>query len=232
MTISKLEKAAIVVLDGSRKDEVIHVLFNPTSYSVDRANTYKATPVAGLISPLIQFINGEADQLSMELLLDDYTDRNGPVTSTAASGGTVLQRLRAISALLNVDASLHAPPPVKFVWGPFEFAGVIEKLSRKVTMFHADGSPARATLSVAFKEYRTLTDQLQQPRLESSDKSKRRVIVGLDSLWAMAAREYGDPARWRLIAAANDLDDPREIVSGQWLVVPPEEEQVGTRTSI
>ena len=38
---------------------------------------------------------------------------------------------------------------------------MIEKLGRKVTMFHPDGTPARATLSVSFKEYRTLRKQLE-----------------------------------------------------------------------
>ena len=42
--------------------------------------------------------------------------------------------------------------------------GRIEKLGRKVTKFHPDGTPARATLSVSFKEYRTLRQQLEDPR--------------------------------------------------------------------
>jgi nucleoid-associated protein YgaU len=133
-----------------------------------------------------------------------------------------------MSALLDLDSKLHAPPPVRFNWGPLEFSAVIEKLGRKVTVFHPDGTPARATLSVTFKEYRTLQQQIQTPRRESADKTKRRVVVGRDALWMIAAREYLDPSEWVRIARKNDLDDPRDIQPGDWLVVPPIENPSGT----
>ena len=53
----------------------------------------------------------------------------------------------------QLDRDLHAPPPVRFLWGPLRFDAVIEKLSQKFTLFRPDGTPARATLSVTFKEY-------------------------------------------------------------------------------
>ena len=90
-------------------------------------------------------------------------------------------------------------------------------------MFHPDGAPARVTLSVSFKEYRTLRQLIEKPRRESADKTKRRVVVGSDTLWAIAAREYDDVSEWVWIAEANDLDDPRQIRPGDWLELPPME---------
>jgi nucleoid-associated protein YgaU len=228
MSKAQLKKATITVLDGDDKDKVIGVLFNPTEYSFERSNSYKATPVPGLSSPLLQFVNGECDQLSMELFLDDYTDPNGPTSLQQKENNPVAKRLTDISKLLLIDPKLHAPPPVRFNWGPMEFYGVIEKLSRKVTVFHPDGTPARATLSVSFKEYRTLRQQIEDPRRESADRTKRRVVVGAEALWWIAAREYDDANEWVRIAMANDLDDPREIVPGDWLVVPAIENPNGT----
>jgi nucleoid-associated protein YgaU len=225
---TQLKKATITVLDGSDKDKVISVLFNPTEYSFERSNTYKATAVPGLGSPLLQFVNGEADQLNMELFLDDYTDPQGPTSQLQKEPSPVATRLRDLSKLLEIDRDLHAPPPVRFNWGPMEFAAVVEKLGRKVTMFHPDGTPARATLSISFKEYRTLRKQLEEPRRESADKTKRRVVVGRERLWFIASREYDDPNEWPRIAAANDLDDPRDIEPGDWLTVPPLENPDGT----
>ena len=207
---------------------MIGVLFNPTEYSFERTNSYKTTPVPGLSSPLLQFVNGEADHLSMDLFLDDYTDPNGPTSLQQKEDGPLAKRLADISKLMNVDKDLHAPSPVRFNWGPMEFSAVIEKLGRKVTMFHPDGSPARVTLSVSFKEYRTLRQQLEDPRRESADKTKRRVVVGREQLWWIAAREYDNPNEWLRIADANDLDDPREIRPGDWLLLPPMENQNGT----
>lgn len=228
MSKAQLKKATITVLDGAEKNKVISVLFNPTEYSFERTNSYKATAVPGLGSPLIQFVNGESDHLSLDLFLDDYTDPNGPTSLQQKEQNPVAKRLADISKLLDIDRDLHAPPPVRFNWGPMEFTAVIEKLGRKVTMFHPDGTPARATLSVSFKEYRTLRKQLEDPRRESADKSKRRVVVGRERLWLIAAREYDDPNEWTRIAAANDLDDPREIKPGDWLLVPPLENPNGT----
>lgn len=229
---SQLEKATITVLGGADKNKVISVLFNPTEYSFDRTNAYKATAIPGLGAPILQFVNGECDQLSMELFLDDYTDPEGPTSLRQKEKDPVAKRLKDLSKLLEIDRDLHAPSPVRFNWGPMEFAAVIEKLGRKVTKFHPDGTPARATLAVSFKEYRTLRQQLEDPRRESADKTKRRVVVGRETLWAIAAREYDDPSEWVRIAEANDLDDPREITPGDWLELPPIENPDGTRDAL
>jgi nucleoid-associated protein YgaU len=228
MASSQLKKATITVLEGADKGKVITVLFNPAQYSFDRSNAYKAIPIPGLGAPLIQFVNGESDQLSMELFLDDYTDPQGPTSQLAKQAAPVARALQDLSKLLLIDRNLHAPAPVRFNWGPMEFVAIIEKLGRKVTVFHPDGSPARATLSINFKEYRTLRQQLDDPRRESADKTKRRVVVGNDALWRIAAREYDDATQWVLIADANDLDDPRDIAPGDWLQLPPIGDPNGT----
>jgi hypothetical protein len=217
-----LEKATIDVLEGSRAGERIAVLFNPAEYSIERGNAFKATAIPGLSGPLFHFINGEADVLSMELFLDDFTDPN-------PGGRSVRQRIDDIAGLLEIDRDLHAPPPVRFVWGKLSFKAIIEKLSRKITMFQPEGLPARATLTVSFKEYKTLSELVREPRLQSADKRKRRMLVGSDSLWLLAAREYKEAARWRTIAEYNDLDDPRDVAAGDWLTVPPLDPDDGSR---
>ena len=61
MDNKQLKKATITVLGGEgQQGKVISVLFNPNGYSFDRSNVYKTTPVPGLASPLIHFVNGEA----------------------------------------------------------------------------------------------------------------------------------------------------------------------------
>lgn len=232
MTQSQLKKATITVLEGDDKGKVISVLFNPAEYSFERSNSYKATAVPGLSSPILQFVNGEADQLSMDLFLDDYTDPEGPTSRERIEQQPVMSRIRAMSKLLLVDSKIHAPSPVRFNWGPMEFTAIIEKIGRKVTMFQPDGTPARATLSVTFKEYRTLKQQVEAPRRESADKSKRRVVVGRERLFLLAVREYNDANEWVRIAQANDLDDPREIAPGDWLELPPMENPNGSRNTL
>jgi len=216
----RLEKAFIEVLAGSNAGKRITVLFNPAEYSFDRANSFKSTAVPGLGSPLIQFVNGDAATLSMDLFLDDYTDAASP---------DVPARIAEITALLDIDRELHAPSPVRFVWGPLRFDAVLEKVGRKVTLFRPDGSPARAALACSFREYRPLQRQLDDPRTESADKTKRRQVSASDNIWLIADREYEDVRAWRVIAEASDIDDPRGLSPGDWLRVPPWEGPDGLR---
>ena len=108
MARPQLEKATITVLDGARKGEVITVLFNPAEYSIDRSNAYKATAIPGLGSPILHFVNGECDQLSMELFLDDYTDPQGP-TSSGASGPTTPRAGRPSARSVRLPPRPHLP---------------------------------------------------------------------------------------------------------------------------
>src|SRR6267143_5480799 len=106
---TQLKKATITVLDGEDKGKVITVLFNPSEYSFERSNSFKATPVPGLGSPLLQFVNGESDRLSMDLFLDDYTDPQGPTSLQQKEENPLTKRLAAFFKLLEIDPGLHAP---------------------------------------------------------------------------------------------------------------------------
>jgi nucleoid-associated protein YgaU len=179
--------------------------------------------VPGLGSPLIQFVNGDAATLTMDLFLDDYTDAASP---------DVYTRITQIASLMNIDQELHAPSPVRFVWGKLRFKAVLEKVGRKITLFRPDGTPARATLSCTFREFRELGDpQLDDPRPESADKTKRRQISASDTIWLIANREYGDIREWRAIAHASDVDDPRALRPRTWLRAPPLERSDGLRSA-
>jgi nucleoid-associated protein YgaU len=50
-----------------------------------------------------------------------------------------------------------------------------------------------------------------------------RVIAG-DSLASIAFLEYGDPAMWRPLAEANNIDDPIRLGVGTTLIVPAADE--------
>lgn len=209
-----LEKASIDVLAGTRQGARYRVLFNPSELSIEHSNSMSSVQIPGLGGTLLQFVHGEAQTLSMDLFLDDFTD---PLFT---GGRNVEVRVAEITALMKIDQQLHAPPQVRFVWGLLSFKALLERVTQRSTMFHPTGRTARATLSVTFRRYQTLDELLSDPRLESSDRTKSRLVVSGDTLWALAAREYGDPARWRTIAEANDLDDPRAVEAGQWVTVP------------
>ena len=209
----QLEKATVTILEGSLASEPpIEVLFNPTEYSLAISNNYQEKSLPGLSSPILQFVNGESQILTMDLLFDTWT--NG-------GGSDVTELTGKFVKTLAIDADLHAPSPVEFAWGNLTFKAVVQSLSQRFTMFNASGQPVRATLSVSFKQYQPLSEQLQSPRRNSSDKTKRQVFTSDDSLWAIASREYGDPKYWRLIARKNRIANPRLLKAGDLLLLPP-----------
>jgi nucleoid-associated protein YgaU len=125
-----------------------------------------------------------------------------------------------VLSLLEIDPELHAPPICQFVWDKIILKATVEKITSKFTMFLSDGTPVRAVLNVSFKEYATLSEQLDQNRLHSADKTRTITTKLGDSLWQLANEYYGDSSRWRIIADANDIDDPLSIDSGRELVLP------------
>jgi hypothetical protein len=197
------------LIDGP--GERIKVSFNPAEYSLQKGNQFSSTPLPGLSNPVVSFVNGDADVLTMDLFFDTYTDKGS---------SDVRDETEKIAALLDIHPKLHAPPPVRFVWGGLRFKAVIERLSQRFTMFREDGVPVRATLNVTFKEYKTIADQLNPPN-QSSDWTKRRTIVELDRLCLIAAAEYEDPTVWRVIADANEIDNPRLLQPGVEIALPP-----------
>lgn len=210
-TASDLMKAQIHVL-GKRGvvQDVIPVLFNPTEYSLSKSISYGDQPLAGLTTPVTQFVSGDAETLSMELFFDTYDEKVDVRAFTAR-----------IDELLEVDGDLHAPPRCRFVWGSLVFTAVVESAEKQFTMFLANGIPVRARVNVTFREYATPEEQLTETKRLSADKTTVRRVTEGDTLPLLAAEEYDDPGKWRHIADANGIENPRDLRPGTELVVPP-----------
>jgi nucleoid-associated protein YgaU len=74
----------------------------------------------------------------------------------------------------------------------------------------------RATLTVTVTEF---LDPALDQRQTDPEFTTRRLKRG-DTLSAIAAETYRDPAQWRLIAEANNLNDPRHLDVGRTLTIP------------
>jgi nucleoid-associated protein YgaU len=221
-----LEKAYI-----ARKDKPgvkVPFMFNPEEFSVEKSNNFAAVNIPGLSAPLIQFVGGEARTVSLDLFFDTYEEgqdvRFHTDRITGWDTGSMYSKLSGNKkGLMDIDSDLHAPPVCQFVWGAFVFPCIIERATKKFTMFLPEGIPVRATLTVSLKEYKEVDIQVKELDLKSSDLTKTRVVKKGDSLWSIAAGEYGSPGDWRLIAEANHIVNPRLLDPGQELVIPVKE---------
>lgn len=210
-TDSNLKKALIQVLNPlDVPTDEIPVLFNPTEYSLDKQVNYADQTLPGLGTPISQFVSGDAETLSMELFFDTYEE-----------GTDVREHTDRIDDLLEVDGDRHAPPVCRFVWGSLNFKSVLESASKTFTMFLPDGTPVRARIDVTFREYRRPGEEVVAVPRQSADRTETWVVTEGDTLWTIAAEQYGDPGRWRPIATANDIENPRRLDPGRELIVPP-----------
>ena len=101
-----------------------------------------------------------------------------------------------------------------------QFRGFLYQCSERFVRFDEKGRPVRAFLNCTFIEHREYKNLLVANPLNSPDTTKYHTVRQGDSLWSLAAEEYGDAGKWREIAAANGISNPRRLRSGETLVVP------------
>jgi len=205
--------------------ERITAQLNPTEMTVSKGSQIAEIAIPGLDSPILQFIRGQNERLSLELLFDT-TD-----SGMAEGARPVTELTEPLHQLVKVQPKTHAAPVVRVTWGLLKwgrnpsFTAVVESVQQRLVLFSPEGVPLRAVVTVAFREYRTLKDQLTELNLQSTDRTRRLAVRRGDTLAGIAAREYGDPRLWREIADQNPraAANPVRLRPGDVLVVPPVE---------
>jgi hypothetical protein len=202
----------------------IPVKFNPEKYSLTKGVQIAEIDIPGLDSPVLQFVRGQNEKITLELFFD--TTGSGMVNNPVDVRSQTVQ----IYALLKINPETHAPPRCKLSWGDggqlFSFGSnleprcIVESVNEEFNLFSPSGVPLRAKLTVTFREYKTIQNQLDEKRKHSSDRTKVRTIQQGETLSFIAGTEYGDPTRWRPIADANNLDNPRLLRAGTQLIIP------------
>jgi hypothetical protein len=215
---------AIIEIDandrGPNLPPIIPVQFNPSEYTLTKGAQIAEIAIPGIDAPILQFVRGQTQTLSMELFFD--------TTQMGMSEAPVLDvriLTEPVFQLVKIQAKTHAPPRVRFFWGlGLSFRAIVDSIQQKFTLFNPVGIPLRATLTVSFKEYQTLEEQLQRLNLQSADHSKKRLIKRGETLALIAYQEYGDSLEWRRIfEEPRNLElipDPRRLQPAIEIVVP------------
>jgi len=202
-------KAKFTILAGTNKSKDILLQYNPSNYSVEDNNEFSEKKLGGIKSSVHQFTGSKKSDLTLELMFD-----------STSLGKDVRELLKPLDMIQGIDSELHAPPPCRFIWGSFSFDGIVSKLKKDFTYFYHDGIPARAKLSLTLKPYQSIDEMSAKLDLHSSDISKERILKEGDSLFLMGHREYNSSASWRLIAEANDIENPLLVPSGTKVLLP------------
>lgn len=201
-----LAKARILV---EATGEQFEVMFNPEEYTLNKDNNFASQNVPGLSGPILQFVHGNMRTLDMELFFDTYERQRD-----------VREETRRITDLLSINRDLHAPPIIEITWASLQFRGVLARASQKFILFFSDGRPARARITCTFNEFLDPAREAKEVDRQTADFTKVHSVVEGETLSGIASRLYEDPAMWRPIAIANEIDNPRELTAGQSLLIP------------
>ena len=214
-------------------DTKFRASFNPTEYTLSKNVQYAEHPIPGLDTPILQFVRGQAETVSLDLFFDT-TDKGMGANATPVTTET-----DKFYRLVKINGDQHAPPLCRFTWGETGFPGstfvdhgwtsqnrnsmtcVIESLRQRFSFFNADGVPLRAVLTVGLKEYKSIQQQLHELNLASADQTHSYTLRQGETLNDVANAIYGDPNAWRPIADRNGVADPLAVAAGSILEIPP-----------
>lgn len=207
------------VLDKSKTggEGEVKFEFNPKEFSISKkANWERKNQPNAPRSAMPQFTGTSPASMTLEIFLDASEDEDPKITAK------VQQLLDCVIPLEKTRQDKKPSPPwVVFGWGKFvNFVALVQEVKAQYTMFRADGLPIRATCTLTLEELPTDPPLRQNPTSGGLTAHRTHRVIAGDTLPSIAHREYGNPALWRGLAIANDIDDPHRIPPGVELLVP------------
>jgi len=215
-------------LQGERQKR-IPVQFNPETLKVSYANqvvppTNSSTPPAPSDdrgSATLQFVGRGTTKLSVQLWFDVNavlpTDKDG-VDDVRVLTHEVIDLITP----QDQGQDKFLPPQVRFLWGTFQFDGIMESLEESLEFFSADGVPLRASLTLGLSQQgieflapvRAPGGTAGAPGSTTPGTRPLVAAAAGQSLQGLAA-SLGSGANWQAIATANGIDNPRLLAPGQ-----------------
>jgi len=196
--------------------------FNPAELTIKKSNNWSGESSPSFNAPKLKFAGGDSATYSLSLFFDSYAT-TPPKDVREYTNKLLTLTLRGAGYSMFL-VPFSSPPSVAFVWGKITlFKAVVESVQVSFTMFAQDGTPIRAKADVDFKQSETWfgddTIPAQNPS-SRTDPRRTRIAQSRQRLDQIAFEEYGDSRLWRLLAEANEMDDPFQLVDGQILVIP------------
>ncbi|MFL5927443.1 MAG: peptidase M23 [Gaiellaceae bacterium] len=211
-----LVKASIRPTSGG---DALQCAFNPTEYSISKTAEWRGTPSSGApTAPTPEFVGTRPRNLRMKLLFDAWASGEDTVTTAVDQ---LLEWCNPTSS--SISQGRPSPPVLAFTWGQSAFFDAyLQSVDAQYTMFKPDGTPLRASVSVALVEVPN-EPAGQNPTSGSLAAQRTARLVQGDSLHSIAYREYGSAELWRGLAAENGIDDPLRVGPGMSIRIPPRE---------
>lgn len=127
--------------DGARQ---IEVQFNPQTLQVNYTNQKSGGDQQG--SSGMQYVGKGSTTLSVDLLFD-VTHPDEDEEDVRKLTENVNMFMRDLEE--GNKEGQYIPPGIRFVWGSFQFDGVMDSMDETLEFFNQEGRPLRATVSIS-----------------------------------------------------------------------------------
>jgi hypothetical protein len=222
---TKLAKAELHQLDANfdqeiERDSWVTVQFNPETLKVTFANQLQtpAAPGDQRGTPARQYVGAGTTKLAVQL----WFDVSAPQEGDAESDVRELTKKVAFFITPKKDGDTFVPPAVRFIWGSFQFDGIMEGLEESLEFFSPEGKPLRASVSFTLSQQKITAFAFRPtqggvpgtggsapagtaPMTEAPSGATVQGLAGLQ----------GRQDDWQSIASANGIENPRLLQPGQ-----------------
>ncbi len=226
----KLEKLKINVYGNRLRigppQKTFKVMFNPASFSMKHQNVLQKKQGVNTSGASMRYAYSRSEELALDLVFDGTGVSNlGIATVLGLGAKSVSAQIDEFLALcFFLDGKIHEPKFLKIAWGDGllkEFDCRLESVDIKYTLFDRSGAPLRADLSTVFVEDTEPKKRLRQEGKSSPDLTHSRIVKSGDTLPLLSKEVYGDSSYYLRVAQANNLDDFRNLQTGQEIFFPP-----------
>ena len=236
----KIAKAELQELDTAfanqiNTDKATKVQFNPDSLKVTFANQIQQPQGGGDQggAQAQQFVGAGSTKLAVTLWFD--------VTQTLGELPDVMD-VRVLTQRIAYfitpkgepknKPTKFIPPAVRFLWGTFQFDGIMEGMEETLELFSAEGRPLRASVTITMTQQKITTFAFNDKNVAQPAGFKRKPAgttpqtpaTQNSNLQSMSAAQpggggggTGSSRDWQSVAAANGIENPRLLEPGQFI---------------
>jgi hypothetical protein len=228
---SRPVKAQLIELDSNYQPKdggkTVTVQFNPETLKVSFANQIVQPSNGGVGdqrgSTGRQFVGAGTTKLTLQIWFD--VAALPPEAARNTMDVRELTKNVAYFITPKKEGDHFIPPAVRFLWGSFQFDGLMDSLDESLEFFSDEGIPLRANMSLNMSQQKiqefsgrqggqNLPPSAGGPGGSPAGTAPMTAAPDGTSLQGMVANA-GVSASWQAVASANGIENPRLLDPGQ-----------------
>ena len=196
--------------DPAAQDKTVVVQFNPETLKVSYANQIQQ-PEGGDKRGTQLFVGAGTTKLTCTLWFDVTAPQPRQPANEANDADDVRKLTNRVSYFITPapdkkDKKKLVPPAARFIWGSFQFDGILESVEESLEFFSPEGRPLRASVGIAMSQQKIQV--LPPVNLAPTQKKKPGTSPTTPVPQGSSVQKVAGQ-NWQGMAAANGVDNPR-----------------------